>query len=160
MLIDKILQSTVCSVGETDVELFAERANRQNVTTCGQVSSSSCVLTIPVHQRYQYARETGGGYVGVTLPEPQLLLGCRGRVKGHRVSKTNLCEPCVGLATKWRQIPYRMSSNRNYVWSIPIGDSSLSALVACVTLSVTIVGAIFIARAIHANASKSRQKKD
>lgn len=148
-------------MGETDVELFAEKAKRQNVTTCGHVSrsSSSCMLTIPVHQRYQYARETGS-YVGVLLPEPQLFLGCRGRIKDHRISKMDLCEPCVSLTTKWRQIPYHMSRNRDYVWSIPIGDSSLSMLVTFVTLSATIVGAIFIAHAIRTNAPNNHRKED
>lgn len=148
-------------MGETNVELFAETADQQNVTTCASVSlSSNCILTIPVHQRYQYARETGG-YVVVTLPKPKLLLGCQERVRGHRVSKTDLCQPCVNLATKWREIPYSMSSGSNYAWAVPVGDSSLLTLVTCATLSATIVGAILIARAIRTNVSSNdHQKKD
>ncbi|XP_011862211.1 PREDICTED: uncharacterized protein LOC105558899 isoform X2 [Vollenhovia emeryi] len=149
----------VCSVGETDVELFAEKAGRQNVTTCAPVSSSSSSLTIPVHQRYRYARDTGD-YVNVTLPQPRLLLGCRARVRDHRVSKIDLCEPCVDLVAKWREIPYRMSRNCDYVWPIPVGDSSLSLFVTCATLLTTIVGAIFIGRAIRTNASQSHPKED
>ncbi|XP_071576584.1 phosphatidylinositol-glycan biosynthesis class X protein [Temnothorax nylanderi] len=149
----------ICSVGETDVELFAEKAGRQNVTTCASISSSFSSLTIPVHQRYRYAHETGG-YVNVTLPEPKLLLGCRERVRDHRVSKIDLCEPCVSLMTKWREIPYRMSKNREYVWPIPVGDLSLSLFVTCATLLTTIIGAIFIGHAIWTNADQSHPKED
>ncbi|XP_012523233.1 uncharacterized protein LOC105829123 [Monomorium pharaonis] len=153
--------STICSVGETDVELVAEKAGCQNVTTCTSVSSSfSCSLTIPIHQRYRYARETGG-YVNVTLPLARLLLGCQQRIRDHRVSKIDLCEPCVGLMAKWREIPYRMLNDHDYVWPIPVGDSSLSLLVTCATLLTTIVGAIFIGHAIWTNAtSQSHPKED
>lgn len=153
-----ILQSTICSVGETDVELFAEKAGRQNVTTCSIVNSSSSNLMIPLHQRYRYASETSG-YIDAIVPEPKLLLGCRKRIRDHRVSKTDLCEPCVNLAIKWREIPYRMLNDRTYVWPIPVGDSSLSMFVTYVTLLTTIIGAIFIARAIQINASKNHSNK-
>ncbi|XP_014488731.1 PREDICTED: uncharacterized protein LOC106751940 [Dinoponera quadriceps] len=153
-------KNAVCSMGETNVELFAEKSGQQNVTTCGSVvSSSSCVLIIPVHQRYQYARKTGG-YVNVTLPMPRLLLGCQERLKDHRVSKINLCEPCVDLATKWREIPYTVLNGGDYEWSVPVGNSSLLTFVIYVTLLFTVVSAIFIASAIHVNASKNRQKED
>lgn len=158
MLLLLMLQN-VCSVGETNVELFAEKAGQQNVTTCASINSSSSTLIIPVHQRYRAARETGG-YVNVTLPEPKLLLGCRERVKDHRVSKIDLCEPCVGLMAKWREIPYRMSKNRAYVWPIPVGASSLALFVTCATLLTTIVGAIFIGHAIRTNALQNHPKED
>ncbi|XP_072745690.1 phosphatidylinositol-glycan biosynthesis class X protein [Anoplolepis gracilipes] len=151
--------STICSIGETDVELFAEKAGRQNVTTCAPVSSSLSTLMIPLHQRYRYARETGG-YVDVIVPEPKLLLGCRERVRDHRVSKLDLCEPCVNLAIKWREIPYRMSNDRTYVWPIPVGNSSISTFVTYGTLLATIIGAIFIANAIRTNISKNHSKQD
>ena len=129
------------------------------MTTCASISSSSSSLTIPVHQRYRYAHETGD-YVNVTLPEVKLLLGCRKRIRDYRVSKIDLCEPCVGLIAKWREIPYRMSNNRDYVWQIPIGDSSLSLFVTCVTLVTTIIGAIFIGHTIRTNALQSHPKED
>lgn len=153
------MQSTICSVGETDIELFAEKAGGQNVTACTSISLSSSSLVIPLHQRYRYARETGG-YVDVIVPEPKLLLGCQERIRDHRVSKTDLCEPCVSLATKWREIPYRMLNNRAYVWPIPVGNSSLSMFVTYVTLLATIIGAMFIAHAIRTNASKNHSKQD
>ena len=150
----------MCSVGETDVELFAEKAGQQNVTTCASVSSSSSSsLIIPIHQRYRYARETGG-YVNVTLPMVRLLLGCRQRIRDHRVSKVDLCEPCVSLMAKWREIPYHMSNNRDHVWPIPVGDSSLSLFVTCATLLTTIVGGLFIGHAIWTYASQSHPKED
>lgn len=153
------MQSTICSIGETDVELFAEKAGWQNVTACASVSSSSSNLMIPLHQRYRYAHETGG-YVDAIVPEPKLLLGCQKRLRDHRVSKTDLCEPCVSLAVKWREIPYRMSNDRTYVWPIPVGDSSLSTFVTYITLLVTVIGAIFIARAIRTNTLKNHSKED
>lgn len=155
----KIFQSTVCSVGETDVELFMEKARSQNVTVCGPVNLASSVLRIPIHQRYQYARKNGG-YVNVILHKPKVLLGCKDRVKNHRVSKINLCEPCVNLAVKWRNIPYNMTIKQDNTWLIPVGDSSLLPLISCVTLLITIIGAIFVARAIWMNASKKQKKKD
>ncbi|EZA50528.1 hypothetical protein DMN91_009936 [Ooceraea biroi] len=153
--------STVCSTGETDVELFMEKAGRQNVTTCASLSrtknhQSWSILTIPVHQRYQYAHETGG-YANVTLPMPKLLLGCQERIKEYRVSKTDLCEPCVDLATKWREIPYRMLSSRDYIWPIPVGNKSVSLFVTCITLSATVIGAIFIGYAMR---TSIRAKED
>lgn len=152
------MQSTICSVGETDVELFAEKAGRQNVTTCSSVNLSLSSLMIPLHQRYRYARETSG-YIDAIVPEPKLLLGCQKRIRDHRVSKTDLCEPCVNLAIKWREIPYHMLNDRTYVWPIPVGDSSLSTFVTYVTLLATIIGAIFIAQAIRTNISKNYSKK-
>jgi len=149
----------VCSVGEVDVELFAENASQQYVTTCASVNSSTSSLTIPLHQRYRYARETNNGYVDVIVPKPKLLLGCRERIKDHRVSKTDLCEPCDNLVAKWREIPYRMSNDRDYVWSVPVGDSSLSTFVTCTTLLATLIGAIFTGRAIRNNASSNYHRK-
>lgn len=151
-------------MGETNVELFAEKSGQQNVTTCRSVISlSSCTLTIPVHQRYQYAQEIGS-YVILTLPMPRLLLGCRERLKDRRVSKIDLCEPCVDLATKWREIPYIVLNDDGYeniaTWSIPVGNSSFLTLVTYVTLMFTVVGAVCIASAIHINASKNRRKED
>ncbi|KAL6258332.1 hypothetical protein P5V15_010418 [Pogonomyrmex californicus] len=152
--------STICSVGETDVELFAEKAGQQNVTICASIHSSSSSLAIPIHQRYRYAHETGG-YINVTLPEIKLLLGCRERIKDYRVSKIDLCEPCVGLVAKWREIPYYMLNNRNYVWPIPVGDSSLSLFVTCATLLTTVIGAVFIGLAIRTNVlDQSHPKED
>ncbi|KAL6437419.1 hypothetical protein ACFW04_005132 [Cataglyphis niger] len=151
--------STICSIGETDAELFAEKARGQNVTACASVSLSSSTLVIPLHQRYRYARETGG-YIDVMVPEPKLLLGCQERIRDHRVSKTDLCEPCINLATKWREIPYHMLNNRAYLWPIPVGDSSLSRFVTYVTLLATIIGAMFIAHAMHTNVSKNHLKQD
>ncbi|KYM95666.1 PREDICTED: uncharacterized protein LOC108780134 [Cyphomyrmex costatus] len=142
--------NTVCSIGETNVELFAEKAGQQNITTCASINSSSSSLTIPIHQRYRYAHKSGD-YVNVTLPEVKLLLGCRKRIRDHRVSKIDLCKPCVELMAKWREIPYHMSNNRNYIWPIPVGDSSVSLFVTCATLLSTIVGAIFIGYAIRTN---------
>lgn len=153
------MQSTICSIGETDIELFAEKAGRQNVTACASVSSSSSNLMIPLHQRYRYAHETGG-YVEAIVPEPKVLLGCRERIRNHRVSKTDLCEPCVSLAVKWREIPHRMLNDRAYVWPIPVGDSSLSTFVTCITLLATVIGGIFIAHAIRTNISKNHPKED
>jgi len=147
-------------MGETNIELFTEKAGQQNVTACTSTNrpknQSWFTLSIPVHQRYQYAHEIGG-YVNVTLPMPKLLLGCRERIKEYRVSKTNLCEPCVNQAIKWREIPYHMLSNHDYIWLIPIGNTSISLFVTCVTLSVTIIGAIIIGYAMRIN---NRAKED
>jgi len=147
-------------MGETDIELFMEKAGQQNVTACTSVNrtknQSWFTLSIPVHQRYQYAHETDD-YVNVTLPMPKLLLGCRERIKEYRVSKTNLCEPCVNQAIKWREIPYHMLSNHDYIWPIPVGNTSISLCVTCVTLSITIIGAIIIGYAMRIS---NRTKED
>ncbi|XP_020295909.1 uncharacterized protein LOC109860902 [Pseudomyrmex gracilis] len=150
---------TICSVGETDVELFAEKAGHQNVTSCASISSSSFNLTIPLHQRYHYACETSD-YVKVYVPRPKLLLGCYRRIRDHRVSKINLCQPCVGLATKWREISYRILNNHNYIWLIPVGNLLFSTFVTCITLLITIIGAVFVGYAIWANTLKNRKKKN
>lgn len=146
-------------MGEVDVELFMENASQQNVTTCASINSSSSTLMIPLHQRYQYARETDS-HIDVIVPKPKLLLGCQKRIKDHRVSKTDLCSPCENLVTKWREVPYRMSNDLDYTWSMPIGDSSLSMFVTYITLLATLIGAIFTGRAILNNASNDYQKTD
>ncbi|KAL0113299.1 hypothetical protein PUN28_012451 [Cardiocondyla obscurior] len=150
--------NTICSTGETNVELFAENAAQQNVTSCSSINSSLSNLIIPIHQRYRYAVETGG-YVNITLPKPKLLLGCQKRVRDHRVSKIDLCEPCVSLMVKWREIPYHISNNFEYVWPIPVGNSSLSLFITCITLLTTFAGAIFIGDAILTN-TRSHPKED
>ncbi|XP_032683883.1 uncharacterized protein LOC116850105 [Odontomachus brunneus] len=150
--------STVCFTGETNTELFAEKSEQQNVTACGPVISLSTItLTIPVHQRYQYAQESGG-YVNVTLPMPGLLLGCQERLKNHRVSKINLCEPCIDLAAKWREISYTVWDN--YTWSMPVGNLSLLTLVSYVTLIITVLSAVLIAYSIRVNALRNHRKED
>lgn len=138
--------STACSVGETDVELFMEKARPQNVTVCTRLLSAGSVLQLPIHQRYQYARD-GGGYTNVSMPRPKLLLGCKDRIKGHRISKINLCSPCVDLMPKWREIPYTMD-NGDFVWLIPVGDSSLLTMIIYTTLLVTMLGAMYLTRVI------------
>lgn len=87
------------------MELFAEKAGTQNVTICKRLQGSDTILTLPIHQRYQDATPDGG-YVDVTLPKAQLLVGCKSRLKEHRVSKIDLCSPCVDLVPKWRTVSY------------------------------------------------------
>ncbi|XP_015597310.1 phosphatidylinositol-glycan biosynthesis class X protein-like [Cephus cinctus] len=154
---EKEFQNVVCSVGETNIELFAEKAMSQNVTVCSLLNNITSILTIPIHQRYQNARE-GGGYINVSLPSPKLLLGCKERVKGYRVSKVELCLPCADLVTKWREIPY-YSTTCNYVWQVPVGDLSHLTLVTNVTLLLTSLGALFALKRIWSNRS-SRSKKE
>ncbi|KAH0956060.1 hypothetical protein HN011_010902 [Eciton burchellii] len=109
--------TNICFIGETDVELSMEKAGDQNVTACTALNhkkiQSWFTLSIPIHQRYQYARETGG-YANTTLPMPRLLLGCREKIKEYRVSKLNLCKPCINQTTKWREIPYFLMNDNDY----------------------------------------------
>ncbi|XP_051154493.1 phosphatidylinositol-glycan biosynthesis class X protein, partial [Leptopilina boulardi] len=100
-------QLTACSIGEFNVELFAENAGTQNVTVCSRLIGSNVILTLPLHQRYHEPRE-GGGYIEIKLPKPKLLIGCEERIKEHRVSKVELCSPCSELVDKWREISYNL----------------------------------------------------
>lgn len=104
-------QSTVCANGEADIELFAEEAQIQTVTICSNLSRAGCTLKVPIHQRYQHANDTNK-YMNITLPNPTLLLGCKKRNKDYRVSKLDLCSPCVEIVPKWREIPYIMVKNK------------------------------------------------
>ncbi|KAG7208910.1 hypothetical protein KM043_015090 [Ampulex compressa] len=150
--------TTACSIGETDVELFMEKAKTQNVTVCASLQSTSCILMVPIHQRYQYAKEYGG-YENVIVPKPRLLLGCKNRIKEHRVSKIDLCSPCVDTEPKWREIPISMEEEE-YTWLVPVGDSSLLTMVTYVTLLTTMLGAAFIIRTIWNSTGKEHQKSN
>lgn len=104
-------QSTVCVNGESDIELFAEEAQIQTVTICSSLIRAGCTLKVPIHQRYQHANDSNK-YMNITLPNPTLLLGCKERIKDYRVSKLDLCSPCVEIVSKWREIPYIMVKNK------------------------------------------------
>jgi phosphatidylinositol glycan class X len=159
MVLYFVLQN-ICFIGETDVELSMEKAGDQNVTACTALNhkkiQSWFTLSIPIHQRYQYARETGG-YANTTLPMPRLLLGCREKIKEYRVSKLNLCKPCINQTTKWREIPYFLMNEYDYIWEIPLGNTSISRSVIFVTLSVTIIAAIIIGYTMQTNHYHKKQ---
>lgn len=91
------------------MELFAEKAYHQNVTICSRLTSTKLNLEVPVHQRYRLANPAGQPF-NVTIPKPKLLIGCKDRVKDHRVSKIQICWPCVDFSKKWREIPYKWVS--------------------------------------------------
>ncbi|XP_012254704.2 uncharacterized protein LOC105685305 [Athalia rosae] len=147
-------KARVCSQGETDVELFAENAESQNVTICEQLISSEINLSLPVHQRYQFAR-ADGDYLDVLIPQPKLLLGCKNRIKEYRVSNIDLCAPCVDLARKWREIPYKVEPTEK-IWRVPVGNSSYLDHVSCTTLLVTSLGAAVVLRVLLQSGIKSR----
>lgn len=103
-------QSTACSSGETNVELFTEKAQIQNISICSHLTNVKSTLKLPVHQRYRYAG-VNDKYINISLPDPKLLLGCRKRLKEYRISKIDLCSPCVDIVPKWREIPYLILNN-------------------------------------------------
>ncbi|XP_060813583.1 phosphatidylinositol-glycan biosynthesis class X protein-like [Bombus pascuorum] len=144
-------QSTVCANGETDIELFAEEAQIQTVTICSRLIRAGCVLKVPIHQRYQYANDSNK-YINVTLPNPTLLLGCKERIKDYRVSKLDLCSPCVEIVPKWREIPYIMDKER-IVWTIPVGETTMSLVVTVTTFSVIIICTIYLIQTIRKSMS-------
>ncbi|CAD1480614.1 unnamed protein product, partial [Heterotrigona itama] len=80
--------STICVHEKADIELFAEKAQIQNVIICSSLTHVECALKLPIHQH------------------PILLLGCRKKIEGYRISKLDLCSPCVTIVPKWREIPY------------------------------------------------------
>lgn len=136
-------QLTACSVGEFNVELFAENAGTQNVTVCSRlIGSQVTLLTLPIHQRYHEARD-GGGYVELKIPKPKLLIGCEERVKDYRVSKTELCAPCSDLVDKWREIPFNLHP-KDFIWYAPVGDTSMLPIVTWVTNIIFTFGLIYV----------------
>ncbi|XP_046620319.1 phosphatidylinositol-glycan biosynthesis class X protein [Neodiprion virginianus] len=137
--LQRVGKTLTCSVGERNVELFAEMAEPQNVTICNLPKTWETVLSLPIHQRYQFSQEYGG-YIAIDIPHPKLLLGCKERLKHYRVSKIDLCSPCVDLALKWREIPFKMEHTKT-VWLIPVGNTSYLNYVSYVTLLVTSLGA-------------------
>ncbi|XP_071858978.1 uncharacterized protein isoform X2 [Bombus fervidus] len=137
--------STVCVNGETDIELFAEEAQIQTVTICSRLIRTGCTLKVPIHQRYQYANDSNK-YVNVTLPNPTLLLGCKERIKDYRVSKLDLCSPCVEIVPKWREIPYIV--DKENVWTIPVGETTMSLVVTGTTFSLIIICTIYLIQTI------------
>ncbi|KOC64621.1 Phosphatidylinositol-glycan biosynthesis class X protein [Habropoda laboriosa] len=149
--------NTVCSSGETDVELFAENAQVQNVTICSYLSHTDCAMKIPIHQRYQYANRNNR-YMNITLPRPKLLLGCKQRIREYRISKTDLCSSCAETASKWREIPYSMDVED--IWTIPVGDINMVSLVSYVTLIITALCTIFLVQTIRKSVPRQHPKRE
>lgn len=149
--------STACSDGETDIEIFKEKAETQNVTICSLLTNMQCTMKLPIHQRYQYASSINR-YVNITLPKPKLLIGCRKRINEYRVSKIDLCSPCVELVPKWREIPYVMYTK--HVWTIPVGDATILSAVTYITLLLTILCTIYLMRTIWRSVSRQHQKEE
>ncbi|XP_046744315.1 phosphatidylinositol-glycan biosynthesis class X protein [Diprion similis] len=137
--LQRVGKTLACSVGERNVELFAEKAESQNVTICNLHKTWETVLALPIHQRYRFSQEYGG-YIAIDIPQPKLLLGCKERLKDYRVSKIDLCSPCVHLALKWREVPFKMKFSEK-VWLIPVGNTTYLNCVSYVTLLVTGLGA-------------------
>ncbi|XP_076228629.1 uncharacterized protein LOC116426132 [Nomia melanderi] len=149
--------NTICSAGETNVELFMERAQFQNITICSALSNKKFLFKFPVHLRYQYANDINT-YMNIIIPKPKLLLGCKKRIKEYRVSTIDLCSPCVEIINKWREIPYIMDT-QNVIWIIPIGNSSLLTAVTCVTLLSTILCTMFLLQTICKSVLITHKKK-
>ncbi|KAK2581047.1 hypothetical protein KPH14_006090 [Odynerus spinipes] len=148
----------VCSMGETDVESFMENAKSQNVTVCARLQNNSCIMTLPIHQRYLYPKENGA-YEDIILKKPNLLISCKKRIRDYRVSKLDLCPLCASLALKWREIPYT-TDDMDYIWTVPVGNTLLLPVVTFVTLLTSIVGTIFLLKTIWNASPKDSQKQD
>ncbi|XP_012245884.1 phosphatidylinositol-glycan biosynthesis class X protein isoform X1 [Bombus impatiens] len=144
-------QSTACVNGEADIELFAEEAQTQTVTICSNLSRAECALKVPIHQRYQHANDSNK-YMNITLPNPTLLLGCKKRIKDYRVSKLDLCSPCVEIVPKWREIPYIM--DKENVWTIPVGETTMLLVVTSITFSLTILCTLCLIQTIWKSMSE------
>nr|XP_012143484.1 PREDICTED: phosphatidylinositol-glycan biosynthesis class X protein-like [Megachile rotundata] len=149
--------STACSDGETDIEVFKERAETQNITICSLLTNKQCTMKLPIHQRYQYASNINK-YVNITLPKPKLLIGCRKRITEYRVSKIDLCSPCVEFVPKWREISYVMYTKHE--WTIPVGDTASLSAVTYITLLLTILCTIYLMRTIWRSMSRQHQKEE
>ncbi|XP_012272723.1 uncharacterized protein LOC105695591 [Orussus abietinus] len=100
-----------CSQGETNVELFTEKAGPQNLTICSPISdmSSSTTFLLPIHRRYQFAK-LNGTYAQIFLQRPRLFIGSVNKNEEHRVSVVNLCSPCTSISHKWLEIFYEFVS--------------------------------------------------
>ncbi|XP_050586526.1 phosphatidylinositol-glycan biosynthesis class X protein-like isoform X2 [Bombus affinis] len=147
--------STVCVNGESDIELFAEEAQTQTVTICSSLIRAGCTLKVPIHQRYQHANDSNK-YMNITLPNPMLLLGCKERIKDYRVSKLDLCSPCVEIVSKWREIPYIM--DKEDIWTIPVGETTMLPVVTFITFSLTILCTLCLIQTIWKSMSKQHFK--
>ncbi|XP_076684404.1 uncharacterized protein LOC143377224 isoform X2 [Andrena cerasifolii] len=148
--------NTACAIGETDVELFTDKAASQNITICSSLIGTKTTLKLPIHQRYLYVNENSS-HSPVTLQKPSLLLGCKKRIREHRTSKIDLCSPCVQLVSKWREIPYK--DIEDIVWTIPVGNSSMVPVATYVTLLITILFTIFILQTIRKSIPKPNKKR-
>ncbi|XP_057320428.1 uncharacterized protein LOC130664504 [Microplitis mediator] len=147
-----------CAVGETNVELFAEEAQPQAVTICTPLNFDKTTLNLTIHQRYQRAKEKED-YASVILPQPKLLLGCKKRIKEYQVSLIDLCDSCVGFATKWREIPYQ-TETKDYMWIMPIGELTHRSYVTYITLFTSVVGTLIIFKALWSLNSPDHLKDD
>lgn len=114
-------------------------------------------MKLPVHQRYQYASSINR-YMNITLPKPKLLIGCKKRINEYRVSKIDLCSPCVELVPKWREIPYVMYTK--HVWTVPVGDTTTLSAVTYITLLLTILCTIYLMRTIWRPMPRQHQKEE
>ncbi|XP_014212287.1 uncharacterized protein LOC106642136 [Copidosoma floridanum] len=153
--LDKIM---ACSEGEIDVELFAEKAHYQNLTVCSKLSSTKTTLSVPIHQRYRFSTDTGQP-IHVSIPRPLLFIGCKDRIKEHRVSKIRIGWPCIDLVKKWRDVFYVWEGDRGFVWKIPAGNTSRKYVVTGVTMLVTLLGGAYVLWSIHKSFKVPSEKK-
>ncbi|XP_054014855.1 phosphatidylinositol-glycan biosynthesis class X protein [Hylaeus anthracinus] len=150
--------TTACSIGETNVELFMEKANSQNVTICSPVIGNKSTLMFPIHKRYQYPSENNT-YMTITLPKPNLLLGCKERIRKYRISKIDLCSSCAEVVPKWREITYILEKE-NTSWSIPVGNLRMLTTVTYITLLLTILCTMFLMRTVWKAVPSTHEKQE
>lgn len=117
-------------------------------------------------------------------------MGCRKRLKEYRISKIDLCSPCVDIVPKWREIPYLILNNNvcckniknisylyNFInrkllefliflqdmeneWTIPIGETTMLPLVTYTTLLLTILCTVFLIHTIWKSMPKQHLKRE
>ncbi|KZC08904.1 Phosphatidylinositol-glycan biosynthesis class X protein [Dufourea novaeangliae] len=148
----------ICSIGESNIELFMEKAELQNVTICSPLCTTESVFKFPIHQRYQYANETSR-YMSINIPKPNILLGCTKRIKEYRTSIIDVCSPCVNFVNKWREIPYTMDTE-NVVWMVPIGNLSVLTIVTSTTLLLTVLCTMFLMQTICKHVLITHKKEE
>ncbi|XP_043520118.1 phosphatidylinositol-glycan biosynthesis class X protein-like isoform X1 [Frieseomelitta varia] len=149
--------NTICVHEKANIELFAEKARIQNVIICSSLTRVGCALKLPIHQRYQYANDSNK-YMNITLLNPILLLGCRKKIEGYRVSKLDLCFPCVTIVPKWREIPYVM--DKKDLWTIPVGETTMLYLVTYITFLLTILCTLYLIQTIWKSVPKQHLKHE
>ncbi|KOX74620.1 hypothetical protein WN51_13054 [Melipona quadrifasciata] len=97
-------------------------------------------------------------YMNITLPDPILLLGCRKKIEGYRVSKLDLCSPCVTIVPKWREIPY--VTDKKDLWTVPVGETTMLCVVTYTTCLLTMLCTIYLIRTVWKSIPKQHLKHE
>ncbi|KAE8738335.1 hypothetical protein FOCC_FOCC016188 [Frankliniella occidentalis] len=151
-LMDLERQGTLTACPETfvDVEAAQWQSESFGVLVYSSLETAHNLLyahiRMPIHLRY-HAPTDNGGYAGVYIPPPKLLIRCSNEITcGNKENYfTGSCDGCTGSHCSWLQIPFGTNTPKEGLRvMVPVGNKSLLPIVNAFTFLVTGGGCLYI----------------